>query len=74
MTALGASVRRVVPLSPGGLYTFSLSWSRDGSLIYTAFDAAGINRVYRVAASGGEPLCVTCAWSDAAGRRTVSLW
>ena len=62
MTALGANVRRVVPLKPGVLYTFSLSWARDGSVVYTAFDAGGSKRIYRVPAFGGEPACVTCAW------------
>ena len=38
MTALGADVRRVVPLQPEGLYTFSLSWARDSSLVYTGLD------------------------------------
>jgi eukaryotic-like serine/threonine-protein kinase len=60
MTALGASVRRVVSLAPGILYTFSLSWARDGSIVYTGFDPQGTKQVYRVASGGGEPACLTC--------------
>jgi Tol biopolymer transport system component len=60
MTALGANVRRVVPLKSGILYTFSLNWARDGSLVYTAFDDRGLKQVFRVAAIGGAPSCLTC--------------
>jgi Tol biopolymer transport system component len=73
MTALGAQVRRVVPLKAGVLYTFSLTWARDGSLVYTGFDAAGIKRIFRVAATGGEPACLTCAWADAPAARAGEL-
>ena len=73
MTALGANVRRVVPLKRGVLYTFSLSWARDGSLVYTGFDADGSKRVYRVAAAGGEPACMTCAWRETANVRAGEL-
>jgi len=59
MTALGANVRRVVPLKAGVLYTFSLSWARDGSIVYTGFDVKGAKQVYRVP-SAGEPACLTC--------------
>ena len=69
MTALGANVRRVAPLKPGILYTFSLSWARDGLLVYTAFDPTGTKRIYRVSASGGEPACLTCTWPGAPGAR-----
>jgi len=73
MTALGANVRRVVPLKRGVLYTFSLTWARDASLVYTAFDATGVKRVYRIAASGGEPVCLTCALQDARDGRAGEL-
>ena len=73
MTALGANVRRVVPLKRGVLYTFSLSWARDASLIYTGFDASGSKRIYRVPASGGEPACVTCAWKEMVDARAGEL-
>jgi eukaryotic-like serine/threonine-protein kinase len=60
MSALGAGVRRVLSLPSGILYTFSLSWSREGSLVYTGFDAAGGKQVYRVPAGGGESSCLSC--------------
>ena len=60
MTSLGSSVRRVVPLKPGILYAFSLSWARDDSLVYTGFDGSGFKRVYRVPAAGGDAVCVSC--------------
>jgi Tol biopolymer transport system component len=73
MTALGANVRRVVPLKRGVLYTFSLNWARDASLVYTGFDADGFKRVYRVPATGGEPACVTCAWQEVTDARAGEL-
>ena len=60
MTALGANVRRIVPLRSGVLYTFSLNWARDGSLVYTGFDADGAKQIYRVAPGGVDPACLTC--------------
>jgi Tol biopolymer transport system component len=68
MTALGANVRRVVPLKSGVLYTFSLSWARDGSIVFTGFDVVGVKQVYRVAAAGGEPACLTCDTAVGEGR------
>ena len=73
MTALGADVRRVVPLKPEGLYTFSLSWARDSSLVYTGLDTGGSKRIYRVPASGGEPACLTCAWQEMPDGRAGEL-
>jgi eukaryotic-like serine/threonine-protein kinase len=68
MNAFGGEVRRVTALKPGVLYTFSLTWSRDGSLVYTNFDAAGAKHVYRIRAEGGSPFCLTCGLPDPGGR------
>jgi TolB protein len=60
MHALGGDARKVIGVKAGVLYTLSLTWSRDGSLIYTGFDTAGDKHVYRVASAGGTPSCLTC--------------
>ena len=73
MTSLGANVRRVVSLKSGVLYTFSLQWARDTSLVYTSVDAGGSKRIYRVPASGGEPACLTCEWRTVAEGRSGEL-
>jgi eukaryotic-like serine/threonine-protein kinase len=72
MAALGGSVRRIVPLKPEVLYIFSLNWGRDGTLVYTAIDAAGHKRLYRVPSAGGEPVCVSCKWGTDARAGEVS--
>jgi Tol biopolymer transport system component len=65
MTALGGDLRKLVPVKAGVLYTFSLNWSRAGSLVYTDFDAAGRKVIYRIAESDPIPECLTArvgAW------------
>jgi len=59
MTTLGGDVRKVVTVKPGVLYTFSLTWAKDGTLIYTDFDSAGKKQVYRVSDSNSVPECLT---------------
>ena len=58
MNALGGDVRRVIPIKPGVLYTFSLAWSRDNSLVYTNFHDQG-RRMFRIAPSGAPASCLT---------------
>jgi serine/threonine protein kinase/Tol biopolymer transport system component len=59
MTTLGGDVRKVVAVKTGILYTFSLTWAKNGSLIYTNFDSAGKKQVYRVSGSNPVPECLT---------------
>ncbi|MBA2303990.1 MAG: PD40 domain-containing protein [Acidobacteria bacterium] len=73
MNALGSDVRRVLPVKPGVLYTFSLTWSRNGALLYTNFDNAGRKHVYRVEASGASPACLTCDVPTTDGGRSSEL-
>jgi serine/threonine protein kinase len=73
MNALGGDVRRVVPIKPGVLYTFSLTWSRDGSLVYTNFNEQNRKHVYRVPDSGGQPSCLTCDVESVEGGRSGDL-
>jgi Tol biopolymer transport system component len=73
MNALGGDVRRVLPIKPGVLYTFSLTWSRDGSLVYTNFSAGARKHIYRVAPSGAAPACLTCDVPSQEGGRSGEL-
>jgi Tol biopolymer transport system component len=73
MNALGGDVRKVVPIKPGVLYTFSLTWARDGSLVYTTFNEQDSKQVYRVGASGGVPSCLTCGRDAGEGGRAGEL-
>jgi eukaryotic-like serine/threonine-protein kinase len=69
MNALGGDVRKVTAIKPGVLYTFSLTWSPDGTLVYTNFDDKGVKHVYRIRAEGGRSSCLTCNLpSDVGGR------
>jgi serine/threonine protein kinase len=68
MNALGGDVRRVIPIKPGVLYTFSLTWSRDNSLVYTNFHDQGKKDVFRIAPSGAPASCLTCGLSDRGAR------
>ena len=73
MNALGGDVRRVVAIKSGVLYTFSLTWARDGSLVFTNFDDKGGKHLYSVAASGGAPSCLTCGLEGIRGGRSGEL-
>ena len=73
MNALGGDVRRVVPIKTGVLYTFSLTWARDGSLVFTNFDENGQKNVYLVAAAGGTPSCLTCGLEGHRGGRSGEI-
>ncbi len=73
MNALGGDVRRVLPIKPGVLYTFSLTWSKTGSLVYTNFDDGGHKNVYRVAVASGTPMCLTCDVGSPVGGRSGEL-
>ena len=53
-------VRRAVAIKLSVLYTFSLTWARDGSLVFINFDQEGRRDVYSVAAPGGTASCLTC--------------
>ena len=73
MNALGGDVRRVIPIKPGVLYTFSLAWSRDNSLVYTNFHDQGKKDVFRIAPSGAPASCLTCGLSSERGARSGEL-
>ena len=73
MNALGGDVRRVIPIKPGVLYTFSLAWSRDNSLVYTNFHDEGKKDVFRIAPSGAPASCLTCGLSSERGARSGEL-
>jgi Tol biopolymer transport system component len=68
MTALGGDLRKLVSVKAGVLYTFSLSWSRSGALVYTNFDADGRKGVYRIQESDPVPECLTARVGVAQGR------
>ena len=55
MTPLGADVRRVVAVRPSVVYTFSLQWANDDSIVYTNFDESGDKQIYRVPANDATP-------------------
>jgi serine/threonine protein kinase len=59
MPALGGALHRIVPIKLGVLYTFSLTWARNGDLFYTDFDPTGKKEVYRVSETNRTPECLT---------------
>jgi Tol biopolymer transport system component len=67
MSVLGKDVRKLVGVKPGILYTFSLTWARNGQILYTNFDAAGEKQIYRLSEGGAEPECLTARLRFAAG-------
>ena len=73
MTPLGANIRRVVPVRPSVVYTFSLQWARDGSIVYTNFDQVGDKQIYRVFANSANPVCLTCGRTAVPGARAGAL-
>ncbi len=73
MTPLGANIRRVAAVRPSVVYTFSLQWANDGSIVYTNFDERGDKHVYRVSANGATPACLTCGQALAEGARAGAL-
>jgi Tol biopolymer transport system component len=58
MAALGGTVRKLVAVKPGILYTFSLSWGKN-ELVYTNFDASGRKQVYGISETNPVPECLT---------------
>jgi Tol biopolymer transport system component len=73
MNALGGDVRKAISIKPGVVYTVSLTWARDGSLVYTNFSAEGRKHVYRGGASGEPPACLTCDAGTSEGGRSGQL-
>ena len=73
MTPLGANVSRIVPVRPSVLYTFSLQWADDGSLVYTDFDDAGEKQIFRVSTTGTAPACLTCGLAAVPAGRAGTL-
>ena len=73
MTPLGANIRRVVPVRPSVVYTFSLQWARDGLIVYTNFDQVGDKQIYRVFANSANPVCLTCGRTAVPGARAGAL-
>jgi len=67
MSALGGNVRKLVSVKPGVLYTFSLSWAKNGQLIYTAFDKAGRKQIYGVTEANRVAECLTAKVGVPAG-------
>jgi serine/threonine protein kinase len=59
MSNTGGSVRKVVSVKPGILYTFSLNWSQNGDIVYTSFDRNGHKQIYRVTEDNTTPECLT---------------
>ena len=68
MTALGGGLRREMSIKPGILYAFSLTWSRDGSLVYTNFSEQGLKQVYRLSLASGASTCLTCGMVEGGAR------
>jgi Tol biopolymer transport system component len=73
MTALGGSVRRLVSVRPSVVYTFSLQWASDGSIVYTNFDEAGVKQVYRASMADANPACLTCGRTPEGGGMAGAL-
>jgi Tol biopolymer transport system component len=59
MSVLGGDARKLVSLKSGILYTFSLSWAKNGQIVYTNYDANGKKQVYAVTESNRTPECLT---------------
>ena len=59
MSVLGGDVRKIVAVKPGVLYTFSLTWAKNGQIVYTNFDAEGNKQLYRVTETNRTPECLT---------------
>jgi serine/threonine protein kinase/Tol biopolymer transport system component len=59
MSVLGGGVRKLVAVKPGILYTFSLTWAKNGKIVYTNFDAAGKKQIYGITESNPSPECLT---------------
>jgi Tol biopolymer transport system component len=59
MSVLGGDVRKLAIVKPGILYTFSLNWAKNGTMVYTNYDAAGRKQVYGITESNPSPECLT---------------
>jgi Tol biopolymer transport system component len=59
MSALGGPPQKLIAVKPAILYTFSLTWHRDGRIVYTNFDANGKKQVYAVTEADPVPQCLT---------------
>jgi Tol biopolymer transport system component len=59
MSALGGNVRKLVSIKSGILYSFSLSWAKNGQIIYTNFDTSGDKNVYAITEADRAPECLT---------------
>lgn len=59
LPALGGHVRKLMSLRPAAWDSSSLTWGRDGSLVYTDFDSAGEKQVYRLSLTDHSRRCLT---------------
>src|SRR5262249_51629757 len=59
MPVLGGPDRKLASVKSGILYSFSLTWSNTGKIIYTDFDPTGKKQVYSITESDPTPRCLT---------------
>jgi serine/threonine protein kinase/Tol biopolymer transport system component len=59
MSVLGGRARRLAAVTSGILYSFSLTWAKDGRIVYTDFDHEGNKQVYAITESNLTPQCLT---------------
>jgi serine/threonine protein kinase len=75
MTALGATVRKLVALHAPYVTSLnvdaysSVQWPLDDRVIYDDLGASGRRQVYSAAVDGSPPVCLTCELPDVADAR-----
>ena len=59
MPVLGGPARKLASVKPEILFTFSLSWAKNGQILYTNFNDHGIKQVYAITESNLASECLT---------------
>jgi serine/threonine protein kinase/Tol biopolymer transport system component len=59
MPVLGGQVRKLISVSSGILYSFGLTWAKDGRIVYTDFDDVGKKQVFAVTEFNPVRECLT---------------
>ena len=59
MSVLGGDVHKVTAVKSSVLYTFSLTWAKNGQIVYTNFNGDGDKVLYGVSETDRTPKCLT---------------
>src|SRR5439155_24014857 len=59
MSVLGGPARKLARVTSNILYSFSLTWAKNGDILYNDFDEAGKKQVYRITESDPTRECLT---------------